>query len=59
VLSPFAIEAALSEHPSVAACVAFALPHPSLGETVVRKNNTASQSFLVFVPSLSWQIIIF
>lgn len=34
VLSPFAIEDALSSHPSVAACVAFAVPHAELGETV-------------------------
>ena len=34
VLSPFAIEAAMSAHPSVAACVGFAVPHSTLGETV-------------------------
>ena len=34
MLSPFAIEDALSSHPSVAACVAFAVPHAELGETV-------------------------
>lgn len=34
VLSPFVIEDALSAHPSVGACVAFAIPHGELGETV-------------------------